>query len=518
MTEVKHHLSSAERLTLIQTLNALPGPQFDELVFALNPPPGNISSNSAPQGSRSAALLQWVESPIGPGLADLKAVLTSFVGSTTTATPQPAPQQQTVEALIDIIKALSQNQAPKYDLRGAQFAGGFAETVQDNQVGGSINSAAQLPTPQKSQKAHPETEAQQSRARLLRQLKSDINSWLDRSLREWVKIDLRMEDQRQRVGKHKLELVPEDTVDTQAEASRSFTNRVFQPLGTQETPATTLEATQSLLPILKRSDVQDRLLILGEPGAGKTTELVALAYDLLVQAEQYEYSPIPIIFELSAWQENIPIEQWIVAQIKKVYNISESISQQWINDEQLMPLLDGLDELGLVKQKQCVTAINQFLEEKIYPYAVVCCRREEYEKAQAELSQLRGAIYLQPLTDEQIQGYLGDLNRFSLWNSIRASPELLDLSRRPLFLTMVVVAYQGQPIRNESDLFNVYIEKQLQDLNHQGAYPPGKAPSYPPGKAPSQQKTLTGDKVPRELAASGIEHRNRAENRAVYGA
>jgi hypothetical protein len=30
--------------------------------------------------------------------------------------------------------------------------------------------------------------------------------------------------------------------------------------------------------------------------------------------------------------------------------------------------------------------------------------------------------------------------------------------------------------------------------------------------------SLTGDKVPRELAASGIEHRNRAENRAVYGA
>lgn len=136
MTEAKHQLLPAERLTLIQTLNALPGPQFNELVFALNPPPGNIPSNSAPQGSRSAALLQWVESPIGPGLADLEAVLTSFVGSTTT--PQPAPQQQTVEALTDIIKALSQNQAPRYDLRGAQFAGGFAETVQGNQVGGAV--------------------------------------------------------------------------------------------------------------------------------------------------------------------------------------------------------------------------------------------------------------------------------------------------------------------------------------------------------------------------------------------
>ena len=138
MTEAKHQLSPAERLTLIQTLNALPGPQFNELVFALSPPPGNIPGNSAPQGDRSAYLLQWVESPIGPGLADLEAVLSSFRGSTTTATPQPAPQQQTVEALTDIIKALSQNQAPKYDLRGSQFAGGFAETVQGDQVGGTV--------------------------------------------------------------------------------------------------------------------------------------------------------------------------------------------------------------------------------------------------------------------------------------------------------------------------------------------------------------------------------------------
>ncbi|MBD1877221.1 hypothetical protein H6F75_27440 [Nodosilinea sp. FACHB-131] len=138
MTEAKHQLSPGERLTLIKTLNALPGPQFDELIFALNPPPGNIPSNSAPQGDRSAYLLQWVESPIGPGLADLKAVLSSFLSSTGTATSQQAPQQQTVEALLDIIKALSQNQAPKYDLRGAQFAGGFAETVQGNQIGGTV--------------------------------------------------------------------------------------------------------------------------------------------------------------------------------------------------------------------------------------------------------------------------------------------------------------------------------------------------------------------------------------------
>ena len=33
----------------------------------------------------------------------------------------------------------SNQQGPKYDLRGAQFAGGMAETVQGDQVGGIIN-------------------------------------------------------------------------------------------------------------------------------------------------------------------------------------------------------------------------------------------------------------------------------------------------------------------------------------------------------------------------------------------
>ena len=54
-------LPQTDRLHLIQTLNALPGPQFDELLFALNPPSANVPGNAAPQGSRSKALLDWIE-------------------------------------------------------------------------------------------------------------------------------------------------------------------------------------------------------------------------------------------------------------------------------------------------------------------------------------------------------------------------------------------------------------------------------------------------------------------------
>ena len=139
-TTVPKQLSPSERLNLIQTLNALPGPQFDELLFALNPPSANVPGNAAPQGNRSAALLEWIESPIGPGLPELKAILESIVSKQSSIATQATAPSQTVETLKDIIKALATNQAPKYDLRGAQFGGGFAETVQGDQLGGNLAS------------------------------------------------------------------------------------------------------------------------------------------------------------------------------------------------------------------------------------------------------------------------------------------------------------------------------------------------------------------------------------------
>lgn len=140
MAENQRILSAAERLRLIQTLNALPGPQFDELLFALNPPSANVPGNAAPQGSRSKALLEWIESLIGPGLPELEAILESIVATQSGAITQASGQSQTVETLKDIIEALAANQAPKYDLRGAQFGGGFAETVEGDQSGSNQDS------------------------------------------------------------------------------------------------------------------------------------------------------------------------------------------------------------------------------------------------------------------------------------------------------------------------------------------------------------------------------------------
>jgi hypothetical protein len=58
------HLSAIQRLNLIRTLNALPGPQFEELAFSLTPPPGVLLPNFAAQGNRTSTLLQWLAQPL----------------------------------------------------------------------------------------------------------------------------------------------------------------------------------------------------------------------------------------------------------------------------------------------------------------------------------------------------------------------------------------------------------------------------------------------------------------------
>ena len=71
--------SIQKRLVLFQTLSSLPGPQFEQLVFSLNAPRGNLGGASAAQGERVPQLLEWAESPIGCGLETLEQILNSIL-------------------------------------------------------------------------------------------------------------------------------------------------------------------------------------------------------------------------------------------------------------------------------------------------------------------------------------------------------------------------------------------------------------------------------------------------------
>src|SRR5205823_2709689 len=62
-------------------------------------------------------------------------------------------------------------------------------------------------------------------------------------------------------------------------------------------PARTLPADISIVQV--HDDFEGELLILGEPGSGKTTMLLELARALIERAEVDETLPIPVVFPLA---------------------------------------------------------------------------------------------------------------------------------------------------------------------------------------------------------------------------
>src|SRR5437667_2801816 len=58
------------------------------------------------------------------------------------------------------------------------------------------------------------------------------------------------------------------------------------------------------------------LLLVGEPGAGKTVSLLQLAQELIRRAKQDPKQPIPVILDLSSWaSDKPPLATWIVDQL-----------------------------------------------------------------------------------------------------------------------------------------------------------------------------------------------------------
>ncbi|MCL1467407.1 NACHT domain-containing protein [Argonema galeatum] len=186
-----------------------------------------------------------------------------------------------------------------------------------------------------------------------------------------------------------------------------------------------------------------KLMILGTQGSGKTTTLLELANELITSAENDISKPIPVLFDISSWQEDKQtIADWLISELQSKYNIAVKIGNQWINEQQLLPLLDGLDELELTRRQLCLQGINQLLEgENKLKHIVVCTSLEEYKSCHTKL-RLHGAIYLRSLTETQIKEYLMSSRSRELWENIKNEPPLLELAKTPLLLNMMTLAYE----------------------------------------------------------------------------
>ena len=146
-----------------------------------------------------------------------------------------------------------------------------------------------------------------------------------------------------------------------------------------------------------------QLVVLGEPGAGKTT--LAVLFTLAAASHDL----VPVLLPVSGWHPHNPdsgagepIEHWIARRVGADYGpLAEGVPVAL-----LLPVLDGLDEMAPESLGAALGDLERAAEAGLS--MVLTCRSAEFEVAVAEVGGLTGAavIDIEPVRPDDVRTYL----------------------------------------------------------------------------------------------------------------
>ena len=162
----------------------------------------------------------------------------------------------------------------------------------------------------------------------------------------------------------------------------------------------TIESEDIATEIDKILHTHQRLLLIGDPGAGKTTILLFAAINILM--EESKDQKLPLILNLATWQKDRDFKEWYAQSIAHTYSLSPVFVEELLRRNAVVPFFDGFDEVAEAAREDCFQKMGAYFGDQRSRQLIVCSRKKEYAAAKTA-APVYAQVEVQPLSLTQIQ-------------------------------------------------------------------------------------------------------------------
>jgi formylglycine-generating enzyme required for sulfatase activity len=206
----------------------------------------------------------------------------------------------------------------------------------------------------------------------------------------------------------------------------------------------------------------DKVVLLGEPGCGKTTSLWRLAWEWAERALEQEEDEVllPLLLSLGEYSGDEEVLEFVADR----FGILQERTERYLQDGRLLLLFDALNEMPRRDYKDRVERLRRFVEKYCDNRYIFTCRALDYDET---LGLQR--VEIERLDEERIKGFLVNYLREEgerLYRILEEEQrELLEMGHNPYMLRMILQVYaagQGALPTNRAELFTAFAEALLE--------------------------------------------------------